>query len=307
MQQLIEKVKKGFTQKSIFRRYLFNNLIVLILPLLALTAGSSRIASMIVDDSISAQNRTLIQMVENLDDTIINLQKTSIQISNDSAVQRFYRVTSPLKVENRIEAFSMMGALAKYYSSNELIEQFFLYFPHSGRIITRSAMYEPDFFFNHIVRYEEMSENNWNEILSSGPYRSEYLRGDITISDSKTIPTITYMTSLPAENYRFNRAILCVILNVEKIRNRLTGMAPGGALYVMNKNGETLCAVGATDAYYIDEASAYATSEGVTRLSIHSEKTTVLNKTSDSSGWRYLFVIPDALLARSAYALTAFL
>lgn len=79
MQQLIEKVKKSFAQKSIFRRYLFNNLIVLILPLLALTAGSSRIASMIVDDSISAQNRTLIQMVENLDDTIINLQKTSIQ------------------------------------------------------------------------------------------------------------------------------------------------------------------------------------------------------------------------------------
>lgn len=201
----------------------------------------------------------------------------------------------------------MMGALAKYYNNNELIEQFFLYFPHSGRIITRSAMYEPDFFFNNIVRYEEMSENNWNKILSSGPYRSEYLRGDITISDSKTIPTITYMTSLPAENYRFNRAILCVILNVEKIKNRLKGMAPGGALYVMNKNGETLCAVGATDAYNIDEASAYATSEGVSRLSIHSEKTTVLNKTSDSSGWRYLFVIPDAVLARSAYALTAFL
>jgi two-component system response regulator YesN len=132
--------------RRVFLTFLLSYILILLIPLGIGSVVYVRAGKVIAEGVSSSELAILKEIRQSLDRGLAEIRRMCWQISLNSRIQGFFEVRTPLNPGNRLELYYLVKELRAYGSENFLLDDFYLYFRNSDRIVTPSASYEPDLF-----------------------------------------------------------------------------------------------------------------------------------------------------------------
>jgi len=186
-------MRELWKNKSLFIVYLFSNLLLLVIPCITLITSIYATAKMQEESLMDSDTQITLQFGQVLDNHFEKMEEMYRALFMDSNVKKFlYRDRSLSSYDSYtiLQIVELMSALRVHGS---LIEDAFLYFPESGRVVTPYFSLDDSIYYSRIENYEGIEYTEWIDILKKG-------YGTITILDfpEKTRPGRIYsFSSLP--------------------------------------------------------------------------------------------------------------
>ncbi|WJH35384.1 hypothetical protein N6H14_04910 [Paenibacillus sp. CC-CFT747] len=161
---LIQKGEAG--GHPVFLRLLVPNLLFLLLPLLVGWVIYHQTLIEMEKEVTTANFNLLQQNREILDRRLQELSSIAMQLTEDTRIMQFQRITEPYQGANVNRVLETRKSLYHYGLANNFIFKYFILFKNSNLVFTEDSTYSyPEFYRN--FRYEGWEEDAFrNELVS---------------------------------------------------------------------------------------------------------------------------------------------
>ncbi|MCI8623549.1 MAG: helix-turn-helix transcriptional regulator [Provencibacterium sp.] len=229
--------------RSKLGRLFYSYLSMLLVPILISSAAYIRMEQMVRGQSIRIVETAVEQMGEELDRALQEAETLANAMISNRRVKICANANKPSSSTSVYDLLEMSYDLRNYGLGLSNISDFFLYFPKSDVIMTRSASYSPSLFFQHIygsssVAYEEFYEETLN-----GYYRGSILHSRVE-SRGQGKEALLYALTLPGAEAGSVGANIFLLLDVASLQDSFRGFAdimPGSkAVLFQSRSQEAL-------------------------------------------------------------------
>jgi len=193
--------------------------------------------------------------------------------------------------------YKAVESISKYRSSNNLIDDIYIYFKNTDLILTYSGKYDPEFFYQQYLQNKEYGYSQWKGDLQNFWYK-QYSPSRRVLKWNNTKTIIDYRQSLPfieRSNTLGTAVIMMDTNNIYKLLNRFE-MFSNGEVYVLDNSQNIIMSIG-KGAYkrLALQNTMLTASQLYFDRSTHREFV-ISSVTSGYNGWRYISVAPTNIL-----------
>jgi len=288
-------------RKSILFSWLISYTILLLIPLLI--SGIVYIQSVkTISDEINRANGALLdQWQQTMDSRIRDIYQLALQLGWNQNVQGIIYVREPLKGTHHYTIHKIINDIKFYRTANEFISNIYLYIKNIDSILTPSARYESELFFEHYHNCGDMTYYQWLNVLRNR-YFKKYVtlptkRDDQTISES-----IACIQSIPIENPHMPMATVIILIDKSQIFSTIQNnkLLQQGIVLILNKEDEIIFSSEPIDLSDSIKYSNLSKKHGLIESHLNGEKITVSYISSQFNDWKYISIIPSKIFMEKA-------
>ena len=288
---MMRQLKKLYLQNPVFK-FMVSYTVVLILPLLMCLIGYN-VAFNIVEREIKDNKLAMINHSKNLIDNQIEALSTLVmQIATSPTMLSLVETESIAEgtffwdAKKAIERTSQLFT----HSSNNLIEDIYIYLHNTEYVITPETLYNARFYHENILKVKDISYEQWQRQLLG-----EFREGTYSITDEE----VSYVQALPLKYNASVQGIIVCKLKKSEIQKFFSSVDPGdGSIISIQDEKENLVWQSTSDKepfIPIDVLKKYE-KEGIFSTIVNNNKMIVLHTVSDVNNWRYVLMLPEGVV-----------
>lgn len=231
------------------------------------------------------------------------LDTFAVQLSYMPRIAKFMNMEGNSFSYERVDIgdlLNTMNELDIYKSTYPLLDEIVLHFNGKDTVLSTLGKDNAERFFLDLLRYRDITPDQWQVILSEPNNRRILLPEEVGIS-SQSRRVITYIQSLPPGGSGF-QATLMLLIREESLRQMLSSsaLAEQSTVYMADAQGKPIASVNGTAEIgsYVQTrlaakaAPAVSGSLGSVALSDGSSYS-VYHSLPDSHGWSYTIAVPS--------------
>ncbi|MFC4808570.1 helix-turn-helix domain-containing protein [Paenibacillus sp. GCM10023250] len=268
--------------------YTLSYILIFLIPLSGVTFVIYHNATGNLRSEIEQSNVNQLNQVRlSIDNQMNNLIETANTIAFDEHLTR-YMVSHPYYSRDAI------ASLARYKTSNTILEELFLYYRGDDRVYSSLGMSNLDLVFKNIYRFERWRPDGIEQALNQTPFNTVRPAETVSVRSRSESLLAMLVPIKPNDPYPYG-TILYLIKEAQ-----LTGMMDSilndfsGSSYIFSGTGDVLTANNRGDALRgQDVASLTALAPGIHSLVLGGERYSVVTVKSKTNGWTYATAIPS--------------
>jgi len=257
----------------------------------------------VIEDEINRANSSLLgQLREEIDSQLEHVQRLREVVGFNARVRSLLFAPERLEAEHRLTMVQAFADFRTYSSTNRYIDNFYIYYRTGDMILTDTANYKPEMFFQLYLAGTGMTYEVWRDFLGE-MHRGEFVNGqDVGVSPGQG--DVWFTQSLPIENPSARLATLVIHMNKERLRAALGNIRTynGGDAYILDENGRVLASAAGADAEAPPLPSGWKPAEttGVVRHAADGEEVVVSYIRSAMLDWTFVYSLPSRLYSEKA-------
>ncbi|GAB2560197.1 helix-turn-helix domain-containing protein [Gracilibacillus alcaliphilus] len=289
-------MKRQKTNK-VFRRFLVSYLIILILPLIAGLISYQVSLDTAEKYSIMNSKQVLNKSREILEQKLEEIDRFVIQLSLDNDLNTI--LNKPGTDERSMVSIlrQLDSKISPYASTNEFLEDFYIYSKESELIITPGSVFHRPHHFYASKHYENMSMSDWEENILKAERKiipsKRYIKGE-TLTN-----IITYVQPLPMNDFTGTNGSIIVPIDNKLLNNVIKGINEqfNGWAFILDENKQLITANGIDMEEINSIREAVVTSKDSTYLE---NDILLISSQSEKNDWIYVAGIPKEVLVQEA-------
>lgn len=296
-----------FHQKNLLFGYFITYFTVMIVPYLLGSLYYRQTVKLFYDDTVNMNASVLHHTADITDIRFEEIGEFADQLISNSDVYSFQAAVSPFEYPNTYQMIELCKMLSANYSTNQMIENYFLFFHRSQACITGKYAYPYRQFYEIYYQDTGLSYEEWLEELMSSVTAPGYRLTELPLANKKQL-CLTY--AKPLLSISGGTGFLLIALNDDLFTDLFSAIdiSDGGALYIQDSGGNILYS-DTTGSIPIAElqqmvSRSFAKEDiygelGSYELSIEGQKMLVTATTTQATHFTYVFVQrADSIISR---------
>lgn len=294
---------KSLKQRSIFFNFLLSYLLILIIPLFIGTMDYMRYSSIIKKESENYNLEMLQQAQSVLDEHLKSVEQLAMDISASQTIQNFITIQNNTDSADIMMMMDVLKEINKYTGMNPNVSEIYIYFAKSDVVLTTSAKYTPELYYEMMYSNSGLSYEEWKRILIERRYK-EYslLRSENMPSDGNS--TIKLLRSLRTGPENLSQGTLVIAFKNDRLRDVLDKMnALGkGAVYILNSRNEIVAGSGESELIAEEPYERLVVGHYNHHIKSHGRDVVITSVSSKVNDWVYVSAKPMDILMQKVYA-----
>lgn len=290
---------KLFHQKHLLFGYFITYFTVMIIPFLLGSLYYHQTTRLVYDDTVNMNASVLHHTAAITDIRFEEINQFAERLIINPEVCAFQVAVSPFEYPNTYQMIELCEMLSANYSTNQMIDNYFLFFHRNRACITGKYAYPYEQFYEIYYQDTGLSYDEWLNDLSEKGRKGGYLLTQLPVQGNKET-CLTY--AKPLLSAGGNAGFLLIVINTDLLSDLFSAIdiSDGGALYIQDIDGNILYSDTTgnipidelqqiislsreKDEIVVDEPSSY-------ELSIDGQKMLVTSTTTSATRYTYVFV-----------------
>lgn len=294
MREACQLRRKGirFNKHSVIVTWLISYISVLLVPVM-ISAILYAAAWHVVESEINRANESMLrQMEQAIDGNLAGIERLSLEISLNRRVAGFINAQQPLTDSDYYDLVSIAGDLRVYQVANDFIEQIYVYYKNSDTVLSAREHIDSRTLYGKLRVKDETSYEEWKAFFSKR-YIQEYV--PVTMrGDGEPVKAVMYAKSVTLDHTDQPGAVILFVIKDSKL---LDNIAPANqaSIAVVDKQNRLVASNGFDHHPAAPVYDRLSNKHGLLYETISGKKVAVSYTTSDSTGWKYVSMIPAEL------------
>ena len=267
-------------------------ILIILIPFLIGVCAFVGIENITRSQAIRVNNAMVEQFSKSIDQNILEIENLSNVILSNSRVTKYSYATEKTG-KTLYELVDIKRDLLNYNISVSSIDDYFIYFPSSDTIMTKTSSYSPELFYNYYCYPEnEKYESFCNEFLN-GIYTGEFVNKRIVSRSNKASENLVYIKSIPNSNATKTTVNLFVLLDISKLTgifNAYMDINIGSSAAIITRDNTVIYSSEDKIMYtdYIEAMENFKKGE----MNLYNGNIVALQGSSELFGWKYIIFTP---------------
>ncbi len=292
-------LKPLFRKRSLFLTFFISYLAILVITI-ALGSISYWSSAKVISEEMESYNMAMLQQAQQvLDERLRSIEQLALEVSINPRIQKFLYKNSDSDDMDLYELSKVQEDISNYSKVNNLVDTMFVYFNGLDTVISDSAKYKPELFYEKVVPYSGWKYEQWLEILNSNSFK-EYMQNQSIALNSEKKNVITFINSLPYGTRVQPLGALSILLKEDQIENLLKGIniLDKGTVYILDSKDQIITSIG--DKKLVKHFSFNSLNDNSFFYDkINRNEVMVSYVGSKNSDWKYISVIPTSAFSGS--------
>lgn len=216
IQQIIRRVKT----KQLFYRLISYFVILLILTVILMTV-TYVVTNRGVRQQYEAKMQYNLERVSEIVDNQVEIARNlGVNFFTDDTIKRYFRPKKARDLELEAEQWRIPKLLSQNTSIfGRTIRDMYVFFQGDNQVYTSAGVYEADFFFQNICRYEKYTQEFWQEGIQN--HMDFTILSPSAVSSMNTVSGDTVIPVIVTERISGTTAVFVANLSMEDIQDML--------------------------------------------------------------------------------------
>lgn len=278
----------------LFFVFLVSHIIIFIIPLLLGGIVYINAEKLVYKQVIRFNEAMLEQVRQEIDLRLNEVRKLADQIALNKRIQKFMHVTAPVSARDRYDLIDIIGDLSSYKNITPFIDDFYVYFSNSDVLLTPTAHFMSDLFYDTLYNYGGVSYKVWHDNILTKYYPGNFMPVKMKALNYNPVQMIVYMQSLSYMENGRSYANVAILIDEQKIAGILSNIKElsKGAVYVVGSDNRIITAASKID---IIKQPFYEELEYMDTYSykaVAGKNIVISSISSQQSDWKYVSVLP---------------
>jgi len=146
---------------------------------------------------IKADSENIATVKTIVDERTLELYNLSVEINTNKVIREFLYKKAPLNNNERYHIKDILDLVQSYKAGNNFVSLIAVYLTQSSSIVTSEGVYDADYFFQNVLRYENRNPEEIKQIMNEVHYNTYLPRKKINGSGILSGEYITYIQTIP--------------------------------------------------------------------------------------------------------------
>lgn len=281
---------KSLKNRSTLFKFFTSYFLVFVLCLIIMAGVSYRTAVVNLQKEIEVSNMyKLTQLKDNLDMKMREMEFLAMKINND-------RYLTPYRMTN--EGYSMLEGISQltfYKSSNNFIEDCFLYYRDTGTVFSSYGSFDVDTLTGYFYSLDQEKRDQFVREINT--INTPVFKGSesVYLLNSSSSEVLTYLYPVAYANSEPYGTVIMIIKksNYDRMIENLLGNIKGSIL-IFDRDKNVLVSSSRTFELSQDVIRSISGSnvQGIEDISADGTKMSLVSVTSEATGWNFTAVMP---------------
>lgn len=292
----------GWKIQYIFVRFMIPYFLFMLFTLLAGALFYRQTYDVVKKEVTHSNLQMLDQVKETVDSRFNEINRISLQLQSDPAVQSFQQVKEPFRDTTAYKVYRTQKSLYSYNAANGFILNYYLIFKNSDLALSPDSTYELPSFYRYMFSEPSKDYTTWrNDLL--GHFRNrEIMSSGSTVYQGKTKDLLTYVQSLGYPGHI--QGALMILVDNQRLQSLLRGIdiSDGGWVSIVDEKGRLVTSLSSGDMVTRQSLPPGAKS-GVIEASAATGGMMMTYTTSSYNGWSYVVAQPPHVVLSKVLAI----
>ncbi|WP_010497690.1 helix-turn-helix domain-containing protein [Paenibacillus elgii] len=286
--------RKGirFNKHSVIVTWLISYISVLLVPIM-ISAILYAATWHVVESEINRANESMLrQMEQAIDGNLAGIERLSLEIALNRRVAGFINAQQPLTDSDYYDLVSIAGDLRVYQVANDFIEQIYIYYKNSDTVLSARDHIDSRTLYGRLREKDGTSYEEWKAFFDK-----RYIREYVPVTmrgDGEPVKAVMYAKSITLDHTDQPGAVIVFVIKDSKL---LDNIAPANqaSIAVVDKQNRLVASTGFDHNPAAPVYDRLTNKHGLLYETISGKEVAVSYTTSDSTGWKYVSMIPAEL------------
>ncbi|CAG7644389.1 helix-turn-helix domain-containing protein [Paenibacillus allorhizosphaerae] len=281
-----------FYKRSVIVNWLISYISVLLVPIMI--SGIIYAATWhVVESEVNRANESVLQKMEQaIDSNLGGIERLSMEMALSKRLGGFINVNKPLTDNDYYDLVNIANDLRVYKMANDYIEQIYVYYKNSDTVLSTREHIDSRTLFETIGAKDDQSLEEWKAFFGKR-YIQEYVP-ITTQEDGPPVKAVMFAKSVILDNPDLPGAVILFIIKDSKLLENIR--TPNDAtVAVLDQHNRMVASTGFEERPDFLAHNRLPGKNGLLYGDVSGEKAAVSYTTSDSTGWKYVSMIPAEL------------
>lgn len=262
-------------KNNIIFTWILSYLIIMLLPIICNGIIFDRAKNAIENELTANSTQSLDKLKISVDNIFVNISSIAKTLQYDDTVSQLYNLphNTPYAAYSG-NALAVTNRLQNILTANPSISEIYIYYKNIDLVTASHYMYTKKLFYDQALSDSNLTYSDWTAMFDKNSYAVPVL-----ISNSSgNMRTIDIFYQLPAFLDKFDAMAVLSIDSATLSENAkmVTDLYKDVGIFILSKDNEVIMTNGVIDS-----------------IPENSKNCTVISTVSDTTGWRYVSVIPS--------------
>jgi AraC-type DNA-binding domain-containing proteins len=259
-------------------------------------------ANDVVEHSVEQTNSAMLgQLRELADGQLQMIDQLEQQIANHPKLYQMMNTPAQWSEREQYDMIEMAEDLQRYKLLSPFIYDFYMYLPKSGTMLGPGVKTTPQFLFDTVSRFDDMSAQDWIKQFESGYHYRSFIPGmQVTGVLGERNDIIAYMQTLPRVDRSKRMATLFIMINGEQLRKMLGTLAEAGngEIYIVDSSNRVISSTADLKESSLAHYEDMNGDAGKLEAALTEGKTVVSYASSRVYDWKYVLEVPRGVFLK---------
>ncbi|OKP70373.1 AraC family transcriptional regulator [Paenibacillus helianthi] len=295
-------MNRSYFKSKLFLRYIFSYLLILVVPLIIVTAFIYRNATRSLQSEIELSHINQLNQAKTIiDGRIKELNDMASRISYDERL-------TPYRVHDPYFSREAISALNNYKATSSIIGELFLYYYNDDRIYSSRGMSNLEVFASN-YSFHNWTKNTLFHDLNKVKFPAMRPADLVNRTPSLQQSILAYIVPITPNNPNPHGTIMYFIPESEL--NRMIDSVLGsyhGLTYIFDNNGQILTSNGNERSLSTQEVkSLFILEPGIHNEVLNGKSHSIISVKSSENGWSYVTLMPSAQIFSNVLQVRSFI
>ncbi|MEK3912237.1 response regulator transcription factor [Paenibacillus sp. FSL H7-0331] len=284
--------RNPFNKRSVLVTWFVSYVSVLLVPMLI--SGLIYTATWhVVEAEVNRSNESILGQTEQaIDNSLLGIERLSIEIALNKRVAGFMNTTLPLTDSDRYDLFNIVNDLRVYKVANDYIEQIFVYYKNSDTVLSTREHMDSRTLYRSVRGSEDKSYEQWKAFFDKR-YMKEYV--PMQYGDGEQVEkAIVYAKSATLDNSDQSGAVILIVIKDSKLLGSMMP-APNASLAILDSQNRLVASKGLVQSPAFLTYDRLVDAKGLFYEEDNGNRLALSYTTSEITGWKYVSIIPAEL------------
>lgn len=265
-------------------------------------------AANIVEKEINRTNMAMLRQVQQaIDSKMMDIQKISLQTALNPYTSSIVYMRNDGSSHYHYLAGKLNEELRLYKLSNEIIDNFYIYFKNIDYVLSHETGAESQLYYSTYINpspeFHKEDFSNW-QIFHDNTHIKEFVKVSAKSTDGRNIKSIAYVQSIPMSDRRSPLGSIVIQLDEAKLIEAIENVKldPRAEVFILDKSNTLIASTQPGDISYSINFEALPDIRDVLYRTLNGENMAIsyLNSEFSDMNWKYVTVIPARIFAEKA-------
>ena len=203
--------RKEKTIEKTFITFLVSYLLVLMVPIIICSVIYINVVQVIREQEKHSHIAMLRQVSYDVETKLQEIFTMATNIAMTQSVQAFLPAKRQMTEDSRYLVFNVINNIQPYRNSNRFVKDFYIYFKNSDIIINSNNMCSPEFYYNNMYHYNDLTFEQWYSGFLQGTHETSFIPTMEVTSLNTKQKMMTFMQPIPiTEKINPSAILLCL-------------------------------------------------------------------------------------------------
>jgi AraC-like DNA-binding protein len=286
--------------KKTFITFLVSYLLVLMVPIIICSVIYINVVQVIREQEKHSHIAMLRQVSYDVETKLQEIFTMATNIAMTQSVQAFLPAKRQMTEDSRYLVFNVINNIQPYRNSNRFVKDFYIYFKNSDIIINSNNMCSPEFYYNNMYHYNDLTFEQWYSGFLQGTHETSFIPTMEVTSLNTKQKMMTFMQPIPITEKINPSAILFMLVEEEKFRNMTSSLSTGGSIHILSKENEIIFESEENNLLDKVDLKAITENDSISYINFDGKNYALTFFKSNKAKLKYVYIAPQSVFLEKA-------